>query len=291
MTRLPDFIIAGVRKCGTSSVHQWLGEHPQIFVPPMTKELFFFDRLWDRGPEWYMRHFRNAPPQSICGEATPTYFSHPEAAQRIKQTVPDVKLVFVFRNPVERAISMYHHMASVGETRTTFSETADRTPELIDEGFYDRHYARFASLFGEKALYPFILEDVRASGKDALKPLFAFLGVDPDFVPPSLFERTYERREPRAYGLVSFVGRTTLFLRDHGLHSVVNAAKSLGVERIFYKSNSSKPQAVTADVVARLKKNYVDDARRLGDRIGRDLVALWRLDAPDLSEDGGRDGT
>ncbi len=281
MNRLPDFIVAGVRKCGSTWLHQCLGEHPEIFVPPMTKEIFFFDRHWQRGTEWYARFFANAGAGQICGEATPSYFAHPLTAERIKRAVPNVKLIFVFRNPVERAISMYHHMASVGEVDVPFAEALERRPELLEEGYYDRHFGRFQNLFGNANLFPLILEEARANGENALEPLFRFLGVDPSFQPPSLFERSYARREARSSHLAALAGRMSLFFRDSGLHAVVNAAKSANLHYLFYKTKPSPPAAIPPFIVEQLKANYIDDTGRFGARIGRDLIGLWGLKASD----------
>jgi hypothetical protein len=243
----------------------------------MTKELFFFDRLWHRGARWYSAYFGAAHPDQICGETTPSYFSHPDTPRRIRETVPNVKLVFVFRHPVERAISMYHHMLSVGETRLSFRDALAQVPALIDEGFYNRHYSRFAALFGENALFPVILEETRAAGDDALVPLFNFLGVAPEFRPPSLFHRTYERRQARASRLAAVVGHATMFLRDHGLHTLVNAAKAAGAERIFYTQRPPKPEPIADEIYEQLKNVYFDDTASFGERIGHDLVSLWNL--------------
>ena len=88
----PDFIIVGAQKCGTTYLHKFLCEHTDIFCP-REKELNFFDWNFARGISWYEQQFKLAPKGAICGEASPYYIAHPHALQRIKQYVPDVKLV------------------------------------------------------------------------------------------------------------------------------------------------------------------------------------------------------
>ncbi|HXM00802.1 MAG TPA: sulfotransferase, partial [Rhizomicrobium sp.] len=238
MMRLPDFIVAGVRKCGTTWLHTCLSEHPQIFVPPQTKEIFFFDRHWDRGLAWYARHFAAAPPGRICGEATPGYFAVPGMPERIKGAVPDAKIVFVFRDPIRRAVSLYQHMLSIGYTRLSFADALEEMPEIIDEGHYDSYFESYERCFGRAALFPLILEQAKAEGDAGLAALFAFLGVDPAFRPPSLLRTAYEQRTARNHVFGWLTGRLTMVFRDRGLHWVVNGLKRAGFRRLLYKDRA-----------------------------------------------------
>ncbi len=112
--RLPDFIVAGAQKCGTTSLWAYLSEHPNV-IPPMTKEMSFFDINFHRGLNWYRAHFplqhtATTPGQStvsLTGESTAYYMFHPLAAQRIADTTPNVKIVLLLRNPIDRAFSHY----------------------------------------------------------------------------------------------------------------------------------------------------------------------------------------
>ena len=106
---LPDFIGVGAPKCGTTSLHDILYDHPQIQLPS-DKELHFFDNPehFEKGPEWYASHF--SEDDRIRGEFTPAYMSYDTTPERIKEVVgADVKLIFMFREPVERAFSEYQH--------------------------------------------------------------------------------------------------------------------------------------------------------------------------------------
>src|SRR5690606_25050973 len=101
--RLPDFVIAGSWKSATSWLHDPLSVLPEIWMPAHTKELYFFDRYFDRGVEWYASYFSEAPRDRKVGEASPSYMIHPAASQRIRATNPTAKLVFSLRSPVDRA--------------------------------------------------------------------------------------------------------------------------------------------------------------------------------------------
>ena len=102
--RLPDFLIIGAQKCGTSSMFAYLNQHPQMKLPDV-KEIHFFDLNYSNGLDWYTSHF---PPASlshrmVTGEASPYYLFHPHVPERVRLHCPDVKLVVMLRNPVDRA--------------------------------------------------------------------------------------------------------------------------------------------------------------------------------------------
>ncbi len=105
---LPDFVIIGVQKGGTSSLFRYLEGHPDLSMA-YRKQVHFFDRFWRKGEAWYRACFdmRLSPNAGLVGEATPYYFFHPHAPARMKQLLPEVKLVLMLRNPVDRAYSHY----------------------------------------------------------------------------------------------------------------------------------------------------------------------------------------
>ena len=111
--RLPDLLVLGTQKGGTSSLRRLLLDHPQLFMAA-TKEVHFFSKNWDRSIDWYARHFSNAPEGVYCGESTPFYLFHQEAPQRIHNLIPQVKLIVLLRDPVERALSQYFHSVRLG---------------------------------------------------------------------------------------------------------------------------------------------------------------------------------
>lgn len=121
---LPDFIIIGAAKCGTTSLYDWLSRHPFV-APASTKEVHYFDYAHFRGPDWYRTHFplerdRRAFAADhgrpfITGEASPSYLSHFWAPGRLAELLPDVKLIATFRNPVDRAYSQFQMSRREGE--------------------------------------------------------------------------------------------------------------------------------------------------------------------------------
>lgn len=120
---VPDYIIIGGQRCGTTALNRYLWEHPSV-IPAMYKEVHFFDLEYGRGLPWYLGHFPTARYRShvasraggiaITGEATPYYLFHPLVPERIAATLPHVRLIVLLRDPVRRAISHYHHERKLG---------------------------------------------------------------------------------------------------------------------------------------------------------------------------------
>ena len=109
----PGFLIIGCQKCGTTSLYEYLIQHPNV-VAASKKEIQFFTSNYDKGYEWYKSHFSRSKDvrekmDVITGEATPYYILHPHSPARVRQMLPDVKLIVMLRDPVERAFSHYKH--------------------------------------------------------------------------------------------------------------------------------------------------------------------------------------
>ena len=107
----PDFLILGAQRCGTSSLHHWLSQHPDIWLPD-EKELHFFDLNWHAGPSWYRGMFTDDG--RVVGEATPIYLFYPNVDDWVHEVAPDCKFIVLLRDPVDRAYSHYHHALRTG---------------------------------------------------------------------------------------------------------------------------------------------------------------------------------
>lgn len=130
---LPDFIIAGAQKAGSTSLFRYLAQHPGV-APTLSKEVHYFDNNFAQGLNWYRSHFALslAHRQTLAGEASPYYLDHPLAAQRCFQTIPDVRIIFLLRDPIARTLSHYHHAVRQGfEPLPSFEEALAAEPERL----------------------------------------------------------------------------------------------------------------------------------------------------------------
>lgn len=128
----PDFIIIGASKCGTTSLFSYLNENPQILAPHK-KEINFFNQNFDLGLPWYLAQFPAIAdlPGYITGEASPFYIYDLRAIDRIKQAFPDIKLIAMLRNPIERTISEYYHAINHGVENRSLEELIAREKEQL----------------------------------------------------------------------------------------------------------------------------------------------------------------
>jgi hypothetical protein len=133
LRRLPDYLIVGGQKCGTTSLAAYLNAHAHVVHLPWVKEVHFFDRSWHRGVRYYRSWFplRATRPSALAGEATPYYLFHPLAAERAALTVPAARIIAVLRNPIDRAFSHYKHNVRYGREPLSFSEAVDREEERL----------------------------------------------------------------------------------------------------------------------------------------------------------------
>ncbi len=188
----PNLLLCGAQKAGTTSMHYYLDEHPDIFAV-REKEIHFFDNdeRYAKGIEWYESRFKNAGNQKYRLESTPIYLYLPKAAERIHEHYPDVKLLFMLRNPVKRAWSHYLMEVRAGRETLSFYDALQAEDKRLKNGEYERKYfsykdrglyltqiKSYLELFPRENIYIMILEDLKKNPADEMKKLFRFLGID-----------------------------------------------------------------------------------------------------------------
>jgi hypothetical protein len=189
---LPDYLIIGAARCGTTYIAQVLRSHPEVFMARQ-KELHFFERDYDKGMAFYESNF---PPEDtgqykVIGEATPAYLYFPEVPERIHRHLPDAKLIVSLRNPIDAAYSAYWKAYSADERtrRMTFEQKLEKEPRLIAGGRYAEQLARYLALFPRERIHVIVYEQLVARPEAEFRRLFRFLGVAEDFVSPYMTQR------------------------------------------------------------------------------------------------------
>jgi hypothetical protein len=143
MRPLPEFLIIGAQRCGTTSLYKYLAQHPQFRSATLrTKGVHFFDTRYDKGLSWYRAHFPTTAYRAyfrarhgadlVTGEASPYYLFHPQVPHRLARHLPDVKLIVMLRDPIERTYSQWQHELSRGfEDVDVFEQALEREPERL----------------------------------------------------------------------------------------------------------------------------------------------------------------
>lgn len=203
----PNFIIAGFPKCGTTSLHHYLSEHPQIFMPSQ-KELHFFTyeilSKLKNGPKdgavkktqiqdskKYLDFYRNVKNEIAVGDASPSYINYPNQFLKIKEYLEDPKFIIVLRDPINRAYSNYLHLKREQRETLTFKEAVNRENKRIKDKYSDFWYYKFNSTYYDKILkaketFKEVLiitsEELNENHEATMKKVYKFLDVDCDFI-------------------------------------------------------------------------------------------------------------
>jgi hypothetical protein len=212
---LPDFLILGAQKAGTTALYAYLRWHPQI-TGPSFKEVSFFDRHYARGERWYRAHMPISRSATV-GEASPSYVFHPLAPERIARMLPNARLIALLRNPVDRAFSHYQHEVALGREQLSFEEALagedgrmrgelDRMladPTYFSHPWWNYTYAargryaeqleRWYAVFPREQLLVLLTDDLASDTAGTYRRVVDFLGAEQrgldDY--PRIFEREY----------------------------------------------------------------------------------------------------
>lgn len=205
-TRYPDFVIAGVQKGGTTSLYQYLIQHPQI-DSALKKEIHYFDNNYQLGEKWYSAHFNKQQNNNLTGESSPYYMFHPEVPTRMAQLLPKVKIIMLLREPIARAHSHFQYMLKKGiEKEQSFdkaiqrelkfiSDSSSLIPEVhphqhqhfsyLSRGKYLEQINNWLKYYKKDQLLLLKSEDLFENPKEVLNQTYKFLGIDP-YIPGDL---------------------------------------------------------------------------------------------------------
>ena len=213
---LPDFLVIGVTKGGTTALIRNLGRHPDVYTARdgKSQELHFFNKKWDMGLDWYRKHF--IEPEKLQGEKTPNYLMSPLAHARMAATVPNAKLIISVRNPVDRAYSHWNHFNQVAHRKAGWDwrvmdfQGAIRQPDrtmstLINSGYYMKHIRKLLKFYPRNQIHIIISERLRKNPDGEYSKLLEFLNLKEAPIPfRNEHERDYEEPiDPRIRQLLA----------------------------------------------------------------------------------------
>ncbi len=216
--RLPNAVVIGAPKSGTTSLYHYLKQHPEVFLPGQ-KELHFFSynllaqnvqgpgdenalRPVCRTKEEYVRHFRGVTTEKIVAEVSPSYLYFCQVSESILAELGPVKIIAILRDPVEKAFSQYMHLVRANRETLPFYEALQAEEgrraagwgdmwRYAESSLYAARLRRYIELFGRQQVKIILAEEFFAQPVKAMRDLFGFLGVDPTFSPTAI--RVYNR--------------------------------------------------------------------------------------------------
>lgn len=259
----PDFIIIGAMKCGTSTLAAQLGAQAGVFMTdPKEPNYFSDDTIFTRGPEWYADLFAAAPPEALKGEASTHYTkrpTYPLTVTRMRAAVPDLRLVYMIRNPVDRAVSHYIHEWSEG--RVTGAPDDAALPEMVAYGRYAWQLGPYLEAFGVDRIHLTSLEQVKADPEGSFRAVADFLGLGPG----AAWQPDLGAANPSAQRIRQFALRPLLvdnpvarFLRRT---LVPQSVRDRVKDRFTMKERPDLPDSVRA----RMESVFLEDRARLAE--------------------------
>lgn len=275
---IPNFLVVGATKAATTWLYQCLNLHPEVFVPSL-KEVNYFSEGYDRGNQWYLSYFKNVRDEKAVGELSPSYLMSDRSPQRIYSFNPNIRLIFMLRNPIERAYSHY-----CMELRyQTVSENIDRECNLesiiAQEGLYYQHISKFTRLFPQENLKFIIYDDVKTKPKQVLADIFGFLGVNPEFENTDFFQQHYTKQPRQRFDrlYISLVAIYRWLNNNSQLgRKILSTFKDKGLNDTFHQLNSVEKEypQFSASKKKELADFYREDVRQLSALIDRDMT-FW----------------
>lgn len=290
---LPTFLVVGAAKSGTTALHHYLRQHPDVFVPARKEPSHFaahtttegrLPRSWVVDWDDYVALFADAGDATAIGEVSPAYLLVEGSAERIHQRLPDAQIVAVLRDPAARAHSHWLMGRKTGDHDPSFAVTLDRElgrlaaggRSFLRHGFYHDQLAPYASAFGRDRVHVIVSRTLRTDTATTLRELFRFLGVRDD-VAPERSDFDNPGGVPRHAALEG-----VLRLQKQLVHRlpVTVPARLKRVNSWALTSRREMPSLAPADR-ARLVALYADDIRRLADLLALDLTSWLQVDVAD----------
>jgi len=272
--QIPNFIYIGAAKCASTWIFRSLQAHPQVYVPP-AKDIFFFDREYQRGIGWYQSFFEPAKAHHIrVGELSHFYLYSQEAAQRIRENLPWVKLLACVRNPIRRAWSAYLFKKRNGLVSCDLETALADDPRMIEHGLYSSYVSYYTELFGDAQFKVLVYDDLEADPVEFGRCLYELLGVDPEFQNPFANQKVLPASEPRSAPVAALTRRAARLVRRLGLANLVGRIKSSNVVTgmLYVPLENGRQERISSEQWERLAEPFTDDINRLSQLLGRDLT-------------------
>ena len=285
----PNFLVVGAAKAGTTSLHEFLGQHPQIFMSANKEPHYFVHGYGVKEWDQYLALFEGVTTQKAVGESSTLYLCCEESAEWIKSTLGEIKIIIILREPARRAFSLYGWMVREGyEDAETFAEALRREPARLaapefrknslqffldylyfQTGLYSGQVRRFLEIFGREHVKIFLFEDFTKRPLEVCREIFQFLGVDDQFTPRVSVQN--EGRMPRSISVQHA-------LRSHrlGLQFVPRPwRRRLARKLMRLNLRWGKKPELDRPAYEELRGRYADDVRALETLLNLDL-ARWR---------------
>lgn len=283
--RLPNFIVGGALKAGTTSLNYYLKQHPEVYMSPFKEPRYFaYDPAGTADAdgnglhfpvtslEQYAALFAEATDEKAVGEVSPHYIISPIAPRRIAETLPDVKLIFSLRHPVKRAYSVYWQAVRLGNESRPVEQALTAAEHRVRNGRYYALLQKWYEQFDAAQIKVILFDDLARDALAVFQDVCRYLGVDDTFVPDLTIRNKGGALKSQR------LGRFFEQLKNSPLKQAIDPAVPGWVrDRVsdMRNRNFEEPPPIPPDVAARLNAYYREDIEQLEDFLGRDL-SIWK---------------
>lgn len=301
---LPNFLIVGAAKSGTTSLFEWLCQHPEICRPTIKEPGYFSDGgpYYVSNDQEYLNMFDNNCSGKLTGEASTFYLFDKDAPKRIKKLLPNIKIIILLRNPADRAYSLWGHnyyqslqeklqfeeALKMEERRIqskSFNENWEYSPgmyQYFKSGLYYEQVKRYFNIFGEEKVKVYIFEEFIKKPDVVFKEILEFIGVDSNFKPK--LEKENIGTTYKSKFLHNILLNSPLYKFYFSLPSKIKL-KLYKILKFIYYLNISNKHRKKMDIKIRNKllDKYLDDIKKLEKLLNRDL-SIWYKEDDSISE-------
>lgn len=301
--KYPNFLIIGAGKSGTTSLYNYLKQHPEVYMSPVKEpnfmavegqtpvdpkddpEMLYYYPWAVYNLDDYKKLFDGVKDEKAVGESSTMYLYKPGADKRIKKYVPHAKMIAVFRDPASRLYSRWMHLARDNELPSeNFEDCFDRSSiwwrrdDLVREGFYYTHLSKYFEQFDRNQFKIYLNEDLRSDTANMIRGLYEFLEIDPDFKPVTDVEYNVSgiiknKWKDKLIGGNSIIRKSIEAISPNLVNKMRGNLKMQRLVTRLRKKNLARPKLDPEIRTRLINEIYRDEILRLQDLIGRDLTS------------------
>ena len=261
MSRLPNLFIIGAMKSGTTSLYHYLDSHPEVSMAT-TKEPEHFStwEKWSKGNSDYLSIFPDAENVKYIGEASTGYSKLPRVKgvpERLFEFNSAAKIIYIVREPFKRIVSQYKHMVRTGREKHRLTDALTHDNEYLTNSYYAYQLKPYLEIFGADSVFVETFEALVEDPETFCKNLFIWLGIDSDFVPPTVQKAFHV--SPKKWQTIdedSILGRSAMKIMKSGMHKIFPGAVREKIKNripkkidIDFDSDAFKQEVTKADAL------------------------------------------
>lgn len=271
----PNFLYIGTSKAGSTWLFNTLALHPEVHLAD-SKGLYYFDEHFTNGEQWYLRHFVAGHDKRAVGEVSHSYLSSREAAARIAELNPQMRLLVCLREPVDRAFSDYLDLVKNDQFAGTFEAALSSFPRLVERGRYAAHLSGYYESFPREQIHVGLFDDLQADAQAYADGVFEFLGIERLVLTEAARKSRMPAGTARNARVASAAKASSRALKRVGLARLRSRVKrSVVIRNALYRPFKDDRPVVDPGTAAELRRLFREDVQRLDSMLGAPVSERW----------------